>query len=153
MTEQFKVFSNKHITNLFSIFVIGTLGFLLWIFLYFEEILPWKSLWMISIFVINSFIYLIILYSIIVHYLSILGIFLFNKINKNRKLFIFGLELFLGIVYLIIIGIKNSFWGFLINFPIVLLMIGAMYPTSSWIKDFCKRKWQKNKKQNSNKGK
>lgn len=141
---KYKIFTKDKIINLFSVFVLGTIGFGVWFFLFFNEVYEVKSIWMICILLISSFFYIIILYSMMVYYFSRWGFFLFNKIDKNRENFIFGLEILIAVLYLIGSAIFfKSIWALVINIPVVILMIGALYPASDWIKMWYKSKRKK----------
>lgn len=132
---KYKIFTKDKIVNLFSIFVLGTILFLLWLLMFLKGIFEWKSIIMMVLFSIGSFFYLIILYSIIVYYFSRWGFWLFNRIDKNRDTFVFGLEILIAILSIIGTALLfKSFWVAVISIPSTILIIAAMPPASDWIK-------------------
>jgi|SRR3989344_624974 len=139
---KYKIFTKNQIINLFSIFVMSTVGILFWLFLYIRGVNLQHPFLMIILLGISVLFYLTIIYSVIVYYFSRWGFFLFNQIDRNRETFIFWLEVFIGIIS--IIGTSwyfKSFWMAIISLPSVILIIAAMPPASDWIK-----KWYKSKR-------
>jgi len=151
MKKEIELLPKEKIMNLFTLFFLGTLSFILYKFSSIPEF-RWKGGFLFGLFLFSVLTYEFVLISIITYY-SIKGSKkLIISFNKNKKKYILSIEIFLGLTFVMLDTIySNSVLVFFRDSILAMLMICAMPPSSEYIKKLWKEKIKNNKKTKKNK--